>query len=882
MNGPRRDQRLLEVVEEVLDLPAREGEAKLRKLCGSDGELLADALDLLARSRRESTLRVVAPALGRLDGLADATRSLSELAREFSALIERLGRPSGRWDRYEFPEEEPLGRGGSGQVRVAFDQDLRRRVAVKFLLTDESDGRRAARFVQEAQILAQLDHPNIPPIYDLGLDPGSHLFFTMPLLSRRTLREELEEVRSVDSSRAVRQLLVACEAVAHAHARGVVHRDLKPANIVLGMNAAVFVADWGIARIEHGDDEPEVTTDLSDARGDVPSLATSHGSYIGTPPYAAPELVDRRLGDAGTWSDVYSLGAILYHVLAGFPPYFDAGQMPKQELLARLRAGEPKSIDAAAPGGAPELLAICKRAMARSPGVRYENAAHLADDLRAFLDLRVVRAYRTGALPELISWFRRNSRLALSVLTLVALAVGGVLWSSSVVRAERRAVLRLSTLEDYDDLIARADELWPPVPDLSVEWDRWLGDARELTGSLETFENDLERLQGRPRNRDDEWWHERLTELIAKLGALDSAAGLLASSDAEPVAPFGWSVPRRVAFARQLETALRPGGVHALEWSRAISAVSEDPRYAGLELEVVPGLVPLGPAEDSGLHEFWYVASGTRPTRRNAHGSWVVEEETGAILVLVPGGSFWMGADKDPVSLRCDPFAQDDERPIHPVSLSAFLIGKHEVTQGQWLRMAGENPSFYSPEYDLYWQYELHHPVEQVDWDTARRILQRFAFDLPTEAQWEYAARAGTHSRYWMGDRPDATWGAGAINFADMEWQRNQQFDFAPAAGLIDDGRAVHRPVSDGRPNGWGLVWVHGNVSEWTRCTYAPYPESRPLDPWVPPDAGDRRVSRGGGFLTNLSGCRIANRSHEPPGTADRGTGLRMTMELKN
>ncbi len=391
-----------------------------------------------------------------------------------------LTRPAG--GRYEI--QGVVARGGMGVIYAVQDRDLNRQIAMKVIGTNLAGAEPISlealppawvdRFVEEAQITAQLDHPNIVPVHEIGIDAQGRIYFTMKLVKGRALNEIFALARNNaegwNLTRAVSVLLRACEAVAHAHERGVVHRDLKPQNVMVARLGEVYVMDWGLAK-------PAARADLHNLRPQVapPSpvapappaqprpagavtttdspLVTMDGTLLGTPAYMSPEHAAGRTEDINSTSDVYSLGAILYELLAGHPPYLRPGEKKSpQAVLDAVRAGPPDPLRQIARDKPPELLAVCAKAMKRDAGGRYRNAGELSADLQAWLDGRVVRAHRTGALAELKAWILRNRLAAASQAAGVVLTVGVLL---GVTVVQHRANRQLSR-QAYAALVSQA------------------------------------------------------------------------------------------------------------------------------------------------------------------------------------------------------------------------------------------------------------------------------------------------------------------------------------------------------------------------------------------------------------------------------------------
>ncbi len=377
----------------------------------------------------------------KVGGATRPEESAEEISQRFQTLLEKLRRRSGLPSRYTLHGE--VGRGGMGAVLRVRDEELDRDLAMKVIMgkgevtptgdTPPMDPILLARFLDEAQITGDLNHPGIVPVHELGIDSGGRLYFTMRLVKGRDLKAGLELLRKGDpdwnQTRTLGLLLKACEAVAYAHSKGVIHRDLKPANIMVGRFGEVYVMDWGLAKAQGRKDAKDIRLRLEDSTEaslttlrreeadqtpDSP-LVTMDGDVVGTPAYMCPEQARGDIEHVGPRSDVYSMGAILYEVIAGRPPYVPAeGKVTPRTLLMALVQGPPEPvfrINRAAPA---ELVAICEKAMARDPDSRYADVLELAEDLRAFLEGRVVRAYQTGALAELRKWVRRNRALASS------------------------------------------------------------------------------------------------------------------------------------------------------------------------------------------------------------------------------------------------------------------------------------------------------------------------------------------------------------------------------------------------------------------------------------------------------------------------------------
>ena len=277
-----------------------------------------------------------------------------------------------------------IGRGGMGTIYLAEDRVLGRRVALKVVSTGASDPAAAARMLREARVIARLEHPGIVPVHDAGTLPDGRMFYAMKRVDGRRLDEVALDGEAPLPDR-LRVFQKVCEAVAFAHAHGVIHRDLKPENVMVGPFGEVLVMDWGVAKVLEEAAEPPAAANA------VSATATSEGTVLGTPAYMAPEQAAGQADRVGPAADVYALGALLHFLLTRRPPFDDetAGRRARGET--GLSPGPVQSSEGPLP---PSLVAIAGKAMEAEPTARYPSVEDLAADVARYLDGSRVLAHR--------------------------------------------------------------------------------------------------------------------------------------------------------------------------------------------------------------------------------------------------------------------------------------------------------------------------------------------------------------------------------------------------------------------------------------------------------------------------------------------------------
>jgi serine/threonine protein kinase len=361
--------------------------------------------------------------------------------------------------------DREVARGGMGAIVRAVDCDIRREVAIKYLLNAD-EPRNKLRFMEEAQITGQLEHPNIVPIHELGIDGQKRLYFSMKMVSGRSLAEVLRELRKntkeaereYSLGRLLRIFIGICHPVAYAHARGVIHRDLKPHNVMLGDFGEVYVMDWGLAKVLKGTapqpagDMPNVSVSTSrsgkvdTSRAAADADLTQDGAVLGTPVYMPPEQASGHVDEINQRSDIYSLGAILYEILTLSTPVSKEGSY--LDVIMRVMKGEIEPpIQRVRQAGffrrrkvPRELSAVAMKALAKRQEDRYQCVDELRRDIERFQEGRSVSA-KHDSLREL-TWKLLKRNGAVSLVTSVALVLITVLWVRSALASHQEQKAR--------------------------------------------------------------------------------------------------------------------------------------------------------------------------------------------------------------------------------------------------------------------------------------------------------------------------------------------------------------------------------------------------------------------------------------------------------
>jgi len=756
-----------------------------------------------------------------------------------------------------------LGEGGMGSVYLASQLSLDRLVALKMLHPGAGvDPVAEARFEREIEALSRCEHPNVVKILASGVEEGTRYYameyvegadlrrvaralpesgsFELAVSSaceaasreRRERFRDLPQVtrRTPPAARThgqrhrdlARYFRDAARGVQHLHERGIVHRDLSPANLMVTVgDARAVVMDLGLALLE----------DAS------VSLTRDRATILGTLRYLPPEQLQRNLLTVDRRADVYALGAVLYELLTD-RPLFDGDT--EVRLIEQVLREEPAPLRRVDPRIPRDLATIVEKAIQKDPRQRYESAEGLAEDLQAFLEERPIRARPATVAYLTRKWVERNRSLA-AVLGVAFLLLAAGSWLALADRARSQRELALnSDLFQMTDLVERAEGLW--LPDLARvgEAQRWIEEARLLAARRNDHERRIEELAS-----PDE---EVIAADSARSEQLERERQFLEAVDRLTQAKDGLidHVATRVARASEVHERSLTSPEALDRWQRAVASIAdpnECPEYRGLRIQPQFGLLPLRQDPASGLWEFAHCATGEIP-EIGADGSYEIRPDSSIVLVLLPPASTWIGAQRSDRSRpNFDPAAAPNDLTPQEVEIEAFFLSKYEMSVSQWKRATGGQIDS-SP--------EATNPVENVSWNDASRWLPRLGLDLPTEAQWEYGARAAVDAPCFVPENELRF----VANLGDLTF-KNEFKERAQGNEEWEDGFARLCPVNAMRPNPFGLHNVFGNLWELCRDVHG-------KPGWRDMDVG---VFRGGGRI-NLKGyaraaCREDSRSRD-------------------
>jgi serine/threonine-protein kinase len=763
---------------------------------------------------------------------------------------------------------ELLGAGGVGLVTSALDRTIGRTVAVKTLKQGrESEQSVARRFIDEAHVTAQLEHPNIVPVYDMGWLPDGQPYYTMRIVKRQSLRDVLTHAELKAQWPLVRLLgafLQVTRALAYAHARGILHHDVKPENVLLGDFGEVYLADWGLAKPMR-----DVGLDIPSRREGSAAASATNGTASsatsGTPGYIAPEML-RHEGGVDERSDLFALGVVLYELLTGTHP-FDLGAGPGAMLLATVDR-TPRRPREVVPSCPLLLEDLCLKMLAKDRAERPRSADHVAEEVEAFLE---------GA--------KERERRRSEALNLCARAKEPVLrFQHLETERQRLGELAKKTLKQVKgwESVERKRAGWT-LEDRAAEAERESG--RALAEAIELYTKalgyDAECLDAHRGLADLYWSRARAAEAERRPAVQIYFEALVTDHDQGRYAAL-------LRADARLSLTTHPVGANVVVYrytERDRVLVPADERYLGRtpieEVRLDPGSY-LVVIKAAGMRDVRCPVLLGRGAHHQAEVNLYTNEEIGDSFVYVPGGTAIVGGDPDayeplprqevavgdfaiarfPVTFReycafLDALERQDprlaeKRAPHDLRGSEGLVVRRSAT-GRWEPFAerlieGEARKLYPVEHGQDWNV----PVLLVDWFDAvaycrwRGEREGAAVRLPSEAEWEKSARGADGRSYPWGDRFDPT-------FCHMRESRAFAQQPEPVGTFATD----ESPYGARDTAGGVREWMGDSYGERTYAELAAEPE--PAPDTARGESTLRRV-RSGAWNTDAKWARAASR----------------------
>ncbi len=701
-------------------------------------------------------------------------------------------------DRYLMQEE--IGRGGMATVYKAIQINLNRPVALKVVHHNLlHDTEFITRFHREAQLCASLNHPNIVHIYDEGQVSGVH-FMAMEYLEGTDLKNLIRKSGKLGMEQTLQYLIPVARALDHAHKQGLIHRDIKSSNIFITGSGRVVLTDFGIAYA-----------------ASVTQLTTA-GAVIGTPEYMSPEQADGRKIDYRT--DLYSLGVVMYECLAGRVPF------QGEAVVSTIYKVVHEQPDPDALHGVPKSLQrVAFSLLSKDPDQRPDSAAEVANALnliqkgKAWQPTKITMAdertrksiFTRKVTPSPTETGKKKpegksiSRPSYPIKERLKVKIPLVVWPLALIGVFLLATLIFYSVADRQKVPAIREISTPPAP---VTEYPGIMEEEEERGLQEVESQDQEKhlIEVAGSRQTDQQAQHRETERQHQIET-NRERERIAERDRE-----AWqqaqSANTRVAYERYLR--YFPAGLNAGQARKIIEKLYEE------EIKVQE-------------------ASQRDPSDIQ--------------MILVRGGTFSMGCTSEQGN-DCEL----NEMPVARVTINDFFIGKYPVTQRQWREIMGNNPSSFGSCEDC--------PVENVSWNDIQEFIRRLnqttgkVYSLPTEAQWEYAARGGRQSNAYRY--------AGSQNLQEVAW-------------YLGNGSARPQPVGRKRPNELGIYDLSGNVWEWCQDFYGPYTPGDKRNP-TGPSFGSNRVLRGGSWNSAAGQCRVSFRNISTPGHRSSNFGFRLVL----
>jgi len=774
--------------------------------------------------------------------------------------------------RGEFDEKyevlEPLGHGGMGAIYKARQKRPPRIVVLKVMLNGKfASEKYRLRFEREAQAVARLKHPNIVAVYEFGEVKGQP-YFTMEYVEGCSVKEYV--IRHRLEKRPICELMLKiCKAVAYAHQRGVIHRDLKPNNILVDGQGNPRLLDFGLARM--AGDYTEESPQMSEA-----------GEVMGTPSYMSPEQTLGRPEEIDIRTDVYSIGVLFYELLTDTLPYRIDRSRPL-ESLRKIRDYVPRRPSDINPKIDGDLDAIVMKCLEKERELRFQSAVELSEDISRYLRGKPVEARPSNTFYRFrkLLWRHRSVFLPILGALLVVVAMTAVfVWSlaaagdharQAVAEAERTAErLRESQFElkqficDLEGVRTKVESLlmagrWEEAYSMAAFAEEKLGAGLGYEGYCAEVRQDI--------NRAATSEAEKIQKLVDQLRFRDARAklqelrGLAVQLDLQQLAVTldetgrGFDDACWESLSKHMQ---QKGSASALQRFLAECPNSPHARAAQELLDKIRHRLrfsqwPFSPDDAVGRQAMTAELLDI-PARRKLQ----LDAEAALSLVLIPAGEFVMGCSRE------GPGFNSDQRPAHRVRvMNPFYMAATEVTREQFTAVtgrvlagsAGQGNAAASMPACVSWE-------EAQSFCTALSRDTQLTVRLPTEAEWEYACRAGSDALYSHGDDPDLT------ELPEYGWYR-------------DTSERQPHPVALKRPSAWGLYDMHGNMLEWCRDWYdARYYLQSPVQDPHGPESGTYRALRGGSWAHGPEELRCATRDAAQPDSFSTTYGFRVVVEV--